>query len=857
MRIIAAIPACGLLCGCAMGVAWPELPISLLITLLLIAFAVAAGGVACGATAFIVASVAVGATAAGVVLAERAWEQAWRSSLRMAFESIAHDERQALLRRGFSPPADDRIAVVLVGVLRDDAALTDDGGVSLRVGVRAVGRAASSAADPAANPVSGDVSLTVVGDLGSAHRGEWRRGRMIRAHAQLRRPSRYLDPGVADSERALARRGLSLVGTVKSAGLVDVVARGSWYSEATASVRAFSRLAIDRAVGRWSQPAAAIVTAIVIGDRTGLDADVQRRLQEAGTYHVIAISGGNIAILAGMAVAVFRLAGLLGRTAMVSAIAGLLAYGSLVSGGASVDRATFMAVVYFAGRALDLRGPPFNTLALVAGALVVVNPLAVADPAFLLTFGASTAIMIASQAPPPTGADHVGWRLLRPVAALGLASLAAEVVLFPISATIFSRVTVAGLLLNFAAIPLMAVAQIAGMLVVPLFLCSASAATAVGAVAALGAEGLVRTARLVDVVPQVTWRVAAPAALAVALYYATLATWWVLRDRRLRFSGTAEAPAARVFRRGAATLAIAAAAWILIEPSTWWSAGGDGRLHVTFIDVGQGDSALVRFPNGQSLLVDAGGGSSTSSFDVGERVVGQVLRTLGVRRLDMLVLTHGDRDHLGGAVSVVREFRPTDVWEGIPVPSSLALQEVRSETLRARGRWTQVQTADETLVGEVRVVVLHPGPAEWERQDVRNDDSIVVELRWRDVSIVLTGDVGREVEGEIAAGFEPAPLRVIKVPHHGSLTSSSGAFLEQLRPQIAVISVGRSNTFGHPAPAVVKRYDEIGAAVYRTDRDGAITIDTDGTTLNVRTFVELRHRPQFIHLSVERMNWPI
>ena len=112
------------------------------------------------------------------------------------------------------------------------------------------------------------------------------------------------------------------------------------------------------------------------------------------------------------------------------------------------------------------------------------------------------------------------------------------------------------------------------------------------------------------------------------------------------------------------------------------------------------------------------------------------------------------------------------------------------------------------------------------RQAVRNDDSIVVELRWRDVSIALTGDVGREVEGEIAAGFAPAPLRVIKVPHHGSLTSSSVPFLERLRPQIAVVSVGRSNTFGHPAPAVLRRYDEIGAEVYRTDRHGAITVST-------------------------------
>ena len=134
----------------------------------------------------------------------------------------------------------------------------------------------------------------------------------------------------------------------------------------------------------------------MIGDRSGLDDEVERRLQEAGTYHVIAISGGNIAILAGLTLVVFRLAGLLGRGAMLSAIGGLMAYGYLVGGGASVDRATMMAVVYFAGRALDLRGPPINALVLVAGLLLVSDPLAVVDPAFLLTFGATAAILIVS-----------------------------------------------------------------------------------------------------------------------------------------------------------------------------------------------------------------------------------------------------------------------------------------------------------------------------------------------------------------------------------------------------------------------------------------------------------------------------
>jgi competence protein ComEC len=139
-------------------------------------------------------------------------------------------------------------------------------------------------------------------------------------------------------------------------------------------------------------------------------------------------------------------------------------------------------------------------------------------------------------------------------------------------------------------------------------------------------------------------------------------------------------------------------------------------------------------------------------------------------------------------------------------------------------------------IGGVDLIVRHPRPPDWERQEVRNDDSIVIELLWRDVSIVLTGDVGREAEETIAPLFGPAGIRVIKVPHHGSLTSSSWTFLDALAPRVAIVSAGRGNTFGHPAPAVLERYRRAGAYVFRTDRDGAITVTSDGYSVTVETF---------------------
>ena len=140
----------------------------------------------------------------------------------------------------------------------------------------------------------------------------------------------------------------------------------------------------------------------------------------------------------------------------------------------------------------------------------------------------------------------------------------------------------------------------------------------------------------------------------------------------------------------------------------------------------------------------------------------------------------------------------------------------------------------------LQMVVRHPPVPDWERQDVRNDDSIVLELRWRDVSIVFTGDIGRETEADISGLFAPAPLRVLTVPHHGSNTSSSDGFIHALAPDVAVVSVGRSNNFGHPSRVVLERYRQAGAAIFRTDQDGAVTLDTDGTSLDIEAFTGRR-----------------
>ena len=832
MRPIAAAPAIGLLAGSALGLSLPDV-LTIATPLLAISALTALAAWRSARPLLLRSAIVVVFCSGGALLAEDAWRKAWRPTLRLAFEDLARAEREEAARRGQVLPENDTAHAIVTGVLRSDAAPRPNG-VGLSIEVTSLSDAASGPlpAAPRSTPVSGGALLTVAGGLAHQRVDDWHGGRTIRAPVQLRRPTRYLNRGVADDERALARRGVTLVGTVKSGALVEVVGEGSAIARAAWRVRAFVRQAIAAAVGRWSPRSAAIVTAIVIGDRTGLDDEVERRLQEAGTYHVIAISGGNIAILAGVTLAGFRLAGVLGPTAMLTAIAGLIAYAAVVVGGPSVTRATLMAVVYFAARAIDLRAHSLNALAFVAAMGVAAAPLSIADPGFLLTFGATVAIVSVMAETHAAAPSRPASRLRGTL----VASIAVEAALMPIAALFFSRVTFAGLILNFAAIPLMAVAQLAGMMAVAAALVSPTAAAAAGLAAHAGAEGLVWSSTLVDWLRMLTWRVAPPHWSAVAVYYVALLTAW----RLWRRAGTAGSSGRRGWHGRVASVAAfaagGAAVWILFEPGRWLTAGGDGRLHVTFIDVGQGDAAVVRFPRRRTLLVDAGGAAGASTFDIGDRVVGAVLRHGGVRRLDLAVLTHGDSDHIGGLTSIVREFRPRDVWEGIPVKRSGPLTALRAAATAHGARWTNLQTDDRVSIDGVDILVRHPRIADWERQGVRNDDSIVLELLWRDVSIVLTGDIGRDAEQAIAPLFSTAGIRVLKVPHHGSRTSSSQPFLDALAPRVAIVSAGRSNTFGHPAPDVLQRYRDIGAEIFRTDQDGAIEVATDGYSVSVDTF---------------------
>ena len=721
--------------------------------------------------------------------------------------------------------------IVIEGRLLADATPTDSG-AALRMQVERIWLGECP------EPAAGGVSLTVVGSLAAQAVIEWRAGRRVKAPALLRRPARYLNDGVPDQERALARRGIALVGSVKSAALVEVIARGTWFDETAATARAAVRSALARHVGVRAPQSAAVATAILIGDRGALDPEVERRLQEAGTYHVIAISGGNIAILAGLVLWLLRWLRVGAGSAAAAAIAVLVAYAFIAGGGPSVVRATLMAAIYLSLRMIDQRTSPAHAMAVTAAALLVVSPLSIADVGFWLTFGATAAIVVgASRASRPA----TSW--LRAPVALVLASACAEAVLAPVGAMVFQRVTLAGLVVNLAAVPCMALVQVGAMVTAAAdAVAAAPIASAAGWVTHLSVRGLVESAALVDLAPWLTWRVPSPSMLVVVAYYACLIAWLVagLHHQAHEVSHETKPNVLRVLRVASSWTSWSLFLWITIAPQTLARIAGDGRLHLTAMDVGQGDAFLVTFPNGRTLMVDTGGVSIRGDFDIGDRVLGPALRARGLARLDYLSFTHGDPDHLGGAASLARDFAPLEIWDGVFVAHHEPTLKLRDIAGRRRAAWRSLQSGDRLNIAGVEIRIHHPPPPDWERQKVRNDDSLVIELRYGQVSMLLTGDIGREVEQALLPTLDLLPIVVLKSAHHGSGTSSSAEFVAAIKPAVVVISCGRGNAYGHPVPYVLDRYRAVNAQIFRTDQEGQIEVTTDGQRLQVETFTKRR-----------------
>lgn len=666
------------------------------------------------------------------------------------------------------------------------------------------------------------------------------RGDLVEAMASLAPPYRFWNDGTGDPRPPSARRGAVLSGGAED---LVVVRRGASVAGAIDRMRAHVRA---RIVATFPLDTAAMARALVLGE-DDLPEEDQRAFRRSGLAHLLAVSGMHLVLVvmgfvATLRALLVRVSAVAMRTdvSRIAAAAGLpvaWAYADLAGGSGSAVRAAWMCTVALLARALARRTAPWRALGLSLVAMSAIDPLVVFDLSFVLS-ALATAGLLALARPIEermTRYLRVGGRTLpafvgKPLAATASATIACA----PVLATMAPELSLSGLVANVVAVPLGEAAALPLCLVHAL-LSGWPAAEHGCAIAASGALWLVR-----GLAHAFTWGalpVPAPTSAQLGAIATSVAGCACGKPRRWMGAG--------------------AAAVVVLEAIARVRGAPHGVLRVTFIDVGQGDSALVDLPDGSAILVD-GGGLVGSPIDVGERAVAPLLAARRRSRLAAVVLTHPHPDHHLGLASVLPHVQDVGAfWDngqgeaegaGGAYAELLAHVRARGIPVLPPGALCGVRT-----IGGAIVEVLAPCPRAAPDRGA-NDNSFVLRIRFGDRAILMTGDAEREEEHELlarghdAGGGDPNVLDasgaraggglradVLKVGHHGSRTSSSPAFLEAVAPRVAVISCGVRNRFGHPHASTLDALERSGARVYRTDRDGSVIVTTDGRSLDVRT----------------------
>lgn len=715
----------------------------------------------------------------------------------------------------------------------------------------ALDRALDVVEGPIAGPIEdrpGRRQLVVdatIGRVAVAVRGEAAvlPGDRVRVRGRLRRPRGHRSPGAVDQRRRADAGGFDLAMSAAPEAVVlveEAATRSAW--RAPARLQRWGRELLRGR--RGDADGTAVLRALVLGDRGGLDAELSERFRGAGISHVLAVSGLHVAAVAFLVFGVLRWIWARGpwreraephRVAAAGALAVAVFYVLATGGRPSTLRALVCVAVVLCGLLLERRARVVDALGLAAIALLAHRPGLLWDPGAQLSFAASATLALAfGGARPPAR----GWRRVpRAVLDLGRASLWAWAATAPIAASHFHQVAAAGLAGNLVAVP------IAELVLLPLGLAglALSAAWQAGggtlldlAIAVAGA--LARGAGILA-----AWlppaRTPVPGALELALWAAALAAALCAVRR-----------AARPRRWWALAVACAIG---LAGVRAWPAERATGALRITFLDVGQGDAALVELPDGGVWLVDVGGlpfvadGAADPErlgASPGARAVLPMLAARGIERLDVVALSHPHPDHYLGLRALVGVVPIDALWLARPAPEEPLpgpLRDMVAELAHQGTRIVHPMLGVHVLGGGAQVAVLAPryeGPlASEDPVSSRNDNSLVLRFEHAGRRVLFAGDV--ELEGEELLAGADLRADVVKVPHHGSRTSSTAAFVAATAPRAAVISCGALNRFGFPDPGVLARWRDAGADLWRTDRHGSVTavVDADGR-LSLRSF---------------------
>jgi competence protein ComEC len=705
-------------------------------------------------------------------------------------------------------------------------------------------------------------------------------GDKIHALIAMHVPERYLDPGVWDATAWLRQQGIGVVGSLKVSGVTLAPARGSFACWLHSVQQAGSQRLIDFAgssaasrLPRWlllSHEDAGMLSAMILGDRTYLNHQARVGFERTGSFHLLVVSGMHLAIFAAC---IFALAALLRLPRLWSTAVTIFCsfgYALLAGFGEPVQRSFWMVTLYLLARLLFRERNSLNAIGFAAVCLLALDPRSLAGASFQMTLlsvliVAGVAVPVAEHTfgpylqaarnlgliaidpalPPRLAQFRVTLRLiashLQPflghwlarrlppafvrltlrILELLLVSALIELAMSLPMAIYFHRVTALGLPVNLLVVPLIGLALPSALITFATLLLWPSMAIAPAAVTAALLHAINGIVQLFSTMGAGDIRLSSPGGLAIVagMLLIGLAVW---AARNSRF------PIALPI----AALACSAVCVFLPRALAYYP----GVLEVTAIDVGQGDSLLLVSPQGKTLLIDAGGPiggaqASDGNFEIGEDVVSPVLWSRNIRRLDAVALTHAHSDHMGGMLSVLKNFRPRQLWVGNN-PGIPAYEALLAEAQRLKIPVQSLAAGEHFAFGGAQVEVLAPPAGYIPGPAASNDDSLVLHVAYGQTSVLLEGDAQAASEQHMLSAGLHSDL--LKVGHHGSKTSTTPRFLAAVAPSYAIISVAHHNPYGHPKMEILDRLQEDHIRTFRTDALGATSFYLNGSSVSAQ-----------------------
>lgn len=724
-----------------------------------------------------------------------------------------------------------------------------------------------------------------------------RAGDEVEALCVARLPRNYLNPGAFDERGFLSRQGIALLGTLRSSELIEKVGEPRLsLSQRLARVRGALLARID-ALYASERSRAAVLRAMLLGDRSFVNSDVATAFQKTAAFHVLVVAGLHVGALAVFILWLGRILRLPRAAQTTAVLIALAAYAGIVQDRPPILRAALMAAIFLLARLLFRRVALVNTVAVAALVLLIARPGELFDPSFQMSFLAAGVIAglalpwidrtsskyraalehlsdvtrdrlhspratqfrldlrsatsaMAARLPRslsgysdvlfvlPARAGFRLWDLL-------VLSFCIQLGIVPLLALYFHRASISGPASNIPAVLLTALIVPLGFLTLAASFIWRGLGVILAKITAALVELLLTCVDWFSRLPRASWRIPNPPALLLIAFFATLicvaVLAWLSAESLRERSKSVVAPAPfRRFEFAAVAVLLALALFVMIYPFP--PRLERGCLEATVLDVGQGDSIFVAFPDGRTMLIDGGGlagaehiGGFQSGIDVGEQVVSPYLWSRGIKKLDVVLLSHAHHDHIGGLHAVLDNFRVGQLWVGRDEDAAeyrALIADAAEHSIQVHHEISGTTFNWDGTTGQI----LWPADSS-EAPAASNDDSVVLRLSDGAIHFLLPGDIESGVEKQLTASSESLAADFLKVPHHGSKTSSTQPFLAAVAPRVAAISVGEDNPYGHPSTEVVARYQADKIRLLMTKREGAITALTNGRTLWVRTFV--------------------